>query len=173
MHSKLPSKERQVLRTEPLAGKPLIPETATSCRAFSDSSWGSMQDSLPGCSCNCVLVHSSTNSSQVPHVEGYPSGAGGTEPTCQCRRCKRCGFNPWIGDMPWRRAWQPTSVFLPGESHGQRSLQATVHGVAKSQTWLKRISMHTAHVGWAKHVYDIFVHYTDKRMSESLLFLSF
>ena len=32
------------------------------------------------------------------------------------------GFNPWIGKIPWRRAWQPTPVFLPGESYGQRSL---------------------------------------------------
>ena len=36
--------------------------------------------------------------------------------------CERPGFDPWVGKMPWRRAWQPTPVFLPGESHGQRSL---------------------------------------------------
>ena len=35
---------------------------------------------------------------------------------------KRLGFNPWVGKIPWRRKWQPTPVFLPGESHGQRSL---------------------------------------------------
>ena len=40
----------------------------------------------------------------------------------QCRRHKRSGFNPWVRKMTWRRAWQPTPVFLPGESHGQRSL---------------------------------------------------
>ena len=34
----------------------------------------------------------------------------------------RPGFNPWVGKIPWRRAWQPTPVFLPAESHGQRSL---------------------------------------------------
>ena len=44
------------------------------------------------------------------------------EPACQCRRHKRCGFNPWVGNSPWRRAWPLTPVFLPGESHGQRSL---------------------------------------------------
>ena len=49
-------------------------------------------------------------------------GASGTEPTCQCRRCKRCGFNPWVGKTLWRREWLPAPVFLPGESHGQRSL---------------------------------------------------
>ena len=46
------------------------------------------------------------------------------------------GFYPWVGKIPWRRAWQPTPVFLPGASHGQRSLADTVHGVAKSRTGL-------------------------------------
>ena len=44
------------------------------------------------------------------------------EPACQCRRCKRQGFGPWVRKVPWRRAWRPPPVFLPGESHGQRSL---------------------------------------------------
>ena len=35
---------------------------------------------------------------------------------------KETWFNPWVGKIPWRRKWQPTPVFLPGESHGQRSL---------------------------------------------------
>ena len=43
-------------------------------------------------------------------------------PLANAGRCKRCGFDPWVGKIPWRRAWQPTPVFLPGESHGQRSL---------------------------------------------------
>ena len=33
-----------------------------------------------------------------------------------------CGFDPWVGKIPWSRKWQPTPVFLPGECHGQRSL---------------------------------------------------
>ena len=32
------------------------------------------------------------------------------------------GFNPWVRKIPWRRKWQPTPVFSPGESHGQRNL---------------------------------------------------
>ena len=44
------------------------------------------------------------------------------ESTCQCRRFKRLHFYPWVGKIPWRRKWQPTPVFLPGESHGQRSM---------------------------------------------------
>ena len=47
---------------------------------------------------------------------------GGKESACQCRRCKRCGFNPWVGKIPLRRTWQPTPVLLHEESHGQRSL---------------------------------------------------
>ena len=49
-------------------------------------------------------------------------GASGKEPTCQCRRLKRHGLDSCVGKIPWRRAWQPTPVFLPGESCGQRSL---------------------------------------------------
>ena len=53
---------------------------------------------------------------------GFPSGTSGKEPVCQCRRQKRCGFDPWVRKMPWRRAWQPTPVFWPEEVHGQGSL---------------------------------------------------
>ena len=53
---------------------------------------------------------------------GFPGGTSGQEPTCPCRRHKKHEFNPWVRKIPWRRAWQPTSVFLPGESYGQRSL---------------------------------------------------
>ena len=47
-------------------------------------------------------------SSQV----GFPDGASGKELTSQCRRCKRHGLDPWIRKIPWRRAWQPTSIIL-------------------------------------------------------------
>ena len=57
----------------------------------------------------------------VPFL-GFLGNTSGKEPTCQCRRGKRCGFDPWVRKIPWRRAWQPTPVFLPGESHKQRSL---------------------------------------------------
>ena len=53
----------------------------------------------------------------------FPGGSDG--------KCGRPGFDPWVGKIFWRRAWQPTPVFLPGESHGQRSLQATVQGVTR------------------------------------------
>ena len=53
---------------------------------------------------------------------GFPDGASGKEPTFQGRRSKRRRFDPWVKKISWRRAWQVTPVFLPGESHGKRSL---------------------------------------------------
>ena len=44
------------------------------------------------------------------------------ESTCQCRRRRSHRFNPWVGKIPWRRAWQFTPAFLPGGFQGQRSL---------------------------------------------------
>ena len=55
-------------------------------------------------------------------LRGVSGGSSGQELAHQCRRCKRCGFGLWVGKILWRRAWQPTLVFLPRESHGQRSL---------------------------------------------------
>ena len=52
----------------------------------------------------------------------FPGGASEKESACQCNRCKRPRFDPWVERMPWRRKWQPTPVFLPRKSHGQRSL---------------------------------------------------
>ena len=51
---------------------------------------------------------------------GLPWWLKGKESACQCRRH---GFHPWIGKIPWRRKWQPTPVCLPGKSHRQRSLE--------------------------------------------------
>ena len=50
---------------------------------------------------------------------GHPWCLSGKESTCQCRRPR---FDPWVRKIPWRREWQSMSVFLPGKSHGQRSL---------------------------------------------------
>ena len=55
-------------------------------------------------------------------IRGFPGGASGKESAYQCRRHRRCGFDPWVGKVPWKRKWQPTPVFLPGESSGQRRL---------------------------------------------------
>ena len=71
--------------------------------------------------------------------KGFPDGVSGKEPTCQFRRH---GFDPWVEKIPWKRAWQPTLVFLPGESLDRGAWRATVHRVAKSKTRLKWLSSH-------------------------------
>ena len=56
---------------------------------------------------------------QSQNMKGSPGGSDSKQPTLQFRRP---GFSPWMGTIPWRRAWQTTPVPLPRESHGQRSL---------------------------------------------------
>ena len=51
-----------------------------------------------------------------------PKWLSNKESACQCRRCKRHRFDPWVGKIPWRKKWKPTPVLLPGKFHGQRSL---------------------------------------------------
>ena len=53
---------------------------------------------------------------------GLPTWLSSKSICLQCRRHRRRGFSPWVGKIPWRRKRQLTPVFLPGESHGQRSL---------------------------------------------------
>ena len=77
----------------------------------------------------------------VPPGVVLPAGASGEEPTCQCRRHKRCGFDPWVRKISWRRAWLPIPALLPGESHRQelgrrQSVAHTEVGVTE------RLSMH-------------------------------
>ena len=60
-----------------------------------------------------------TNLSRILVKNGLPWWLSGKESASQCRRN---GFNPWVGEISWRRKWQPTLVFLPGKSHGQRKL---------------------------------------------------
>ena len=53
------------------------------------------------------------------HILG---GSDGKDSACQYRKLERHRFNPWVRKILWRKEWQPTPVFLPGEFHGQRSL---------------------------------------------------
>ena len=66
-------------------------------------------------------------------LEGFLCSKSGKESACQCRRLKRYGFNPWVRKILWRRAWQSTPVFLPGEPHGQ-SLGGSPQGLTESDT---------------------------------------
>ena len=67
---------------------------------------------------------------------GFPGGASGKEPSCQCRKHKRHGFDPWVRKIPWRRAWQPIPDFLLENSMDGGAWQATVQRVTKSWTRL-------------------------------------
>ena len=71
--------------------------------------------------CVCVYIYTHIHIYTYTHIV-FSGGSSGKVPACQCRRCKRCRFDPSVGKISWRRACQPTSVFLPGESYGQRGL---------------------------------------------------
>ena len=58
-------------------------------------------------------------------IKGLTWWLGDKEPACQCRRC---GFDPWVGKIPWRRKWQHTQVLLPVKSHGQWNMVAISMG---------------------------------------------
>ena len=73
---------------------------------------------------------------------GFPSGAGGKEPTCQSRRLKKCGFDPWVENIPQVWNGSPLQYSFLQNPMDRGAWQATVHRAAKSQTWLKWISMH-------------------------------
>ena len=86
-----------------------------------------MDCSLPGFSVHWIFQ------ARVPEWVPISFSRGSSQPTdrtqlsgkefCQCRRLKTCKYDPWGGKIPWRRAWQPTPVFWPGEPHGQRRLE--------------------------------------------------
>ena len=75
---------------------------------------------------------------------GFPGGSVVKGSAWQCRRTRRCGFDPWVRKIPWKRNWQPTPAFLPGKSHGQRNLAGYgawgLHGVSRSWTQLSNWS---------------------------------
>ena len=109
------------------------------------------------------------------HMELDFPGVTGKEPACQCRRCKRHGFDPCVRKILWRGEWLPTSV-LSGEFHssGEKNLVATVHGITRaghdwsnwvhiytvmyglSSTQLKRLSTHAhAHTHTAVYIENL------------------
>ena len=80
-------------------------------------------------------------------IRGFPGGASGKESALQCRRPKSCGFNPWVGKISWRKAWQPTPVFLPGKSPWTEEpggLQSMGSQRVKHD-WCDRTQAHTLH----------------------------
>ena len=88
-------------------------------RAGTGIEWGSESqwDRFPNDHCGCYIDN---ELSDIKYP--LPGGTSGKESVCQCRRCKRPRFDPWVGKIPWSRKWQPTVIFLPGKFHRQRSL---------------------------------------------------
>ena len=68
----------------------------------------------------------------------FPGGTRGKELACQCGRLERFEFSPWVGNIPWRRKWQPAPVFWPENPMDRGPYWAAAHGVTKSRTRLKR-----------------------------------
>ena len=68
--------------------------------------------------------------------KSFSGGSYGKESACQHRWLRRCGFDPWVGKIPWRRKWQPSLVSLPEKSHGHRSLVGYSPWIAKNGTRL-------------------------------------
>ena len=82
--------------------------------------WQSLPGSFPLCTALSLTLLSPSAMFKDPCGYTWTSQVALVkEPTCQCRRHKRHGFDPCVGKIHWRRAWQPTPIFLSGKSHGQ------------------------------------------------------
>ena len=85
----------------------------------------------------CICIHIFVYIFISASIYLSPSGK---ESAFQCRRSRRCRFDSWVEEIPWRRAWQLTPVFLPGVSMDRGAWRATIHGVTKNQT---QLNVHT------------------------------
>ena len=75
---------------------------------------------------------------------GFPGSTTDKEPSCQCKRCKRRGFDPRVRKVHWARAWTPTPVFSPENPGEQRTLAGHSPWGTKGQTpWSKWARTHT------------------------------
>ena len=73
--------------------------------------------------------------------QGFPSGSMGKESSCQCRSRRKHRFAPRVRKIPWRKEWQPTPIFLPRESHGQRRLAGHSPWGRQSRTQLSMYAL--------------------------------
>ena len=75
-------------------------------------------------------------------IMGFPGGALGKGSACNARDAGRRGFDPWVRKIPWKRAWQPTPVFLSKKFHGQRSLEGYSPWICKESDMTEQPNMH-------------------------------
>ena len=96
-----------------------------------------------------IPIHFNHTNPGIQIILGLPWWLVGKESACNvgdCLQYRRRGFDPWVRKIPWKRKWQPTPVFLPGESHRQRNLAGyTVHGGCKE---LDTMAPHSSTLAW-------------------------
>ena len=108
------------------------------------SPWGCKESDATEYKCIMYInIHTHTS---------FPGGASGKELTCQCRRPKRLGFDPWVRKNPGGGHGHPLQCSFLENLMERGAWQSTVHGVAKSQAQLKQLSMH-AHVHTHTHTW--------------------
>ena len=84
----------------------------------------------------CLLTLECSVVLSLTWTKSFESDSDGKESTC-----RRPGFDPRVGKIPWRREWQPTPVFLPGEFHGQRSLAGYIQWGPKELDTTERLTL--------------------------------
>ena len=89
---------------------------------------------------------------------GFPQWLSRQKILLQCRRHRRHRFKPWIGKILWRRKWQSTPVFLPGEFHGQKSL-------AGYSLWGHKVLGMSEHMAYKTHSSQLHTHSQCVRLS--------
>ena len=82
------------------------------------SGWGQVSTRQPSLNMENPVHGYLALNSLIHKNQGFPGGTSGKESACQHRRLR---FDLWVRKIPWRRKWQSTPVFPPGESYGQRS----------------------------------------------------
>ena len=136
---------------------PCLSEEERACFSRQSHSWDKLPGCLPGPVGNLFsLFTKQLQSSSVlalcrgPISNASPLKTWGFITISQmvqrkriCQQCKRPGFDPWVGKIPWRREWQPTPVSLPGEFHRQRSLMGY-------SPWVLKESRHE----WATNTFN-------------------
>jgi len=88
-----------------------------------------------------------------------------------CLQCRRPGFNPWVGKIPWRRQWLPTPVFSPGESLGQRSLEGYSPWGRKELDMIEQLTLSHWHLSSCLKMENFFFFYIGEQSYLVLIFI--
>jgi len=103
-------------------------------------------------------MYSVSNYVVVTILLGFPGGASSKETTCQLRRLKRLGFDPWVGKSPGGEHGNPLQYSCLENPMDRGASWATVHRVTKNWIWLKQLSTHTQ-TCWSETKPSLFLNY--------------